>query len=129
MIYVKINGTLYPATINGKMIDNEWNNRASKAITLEMDYVTAIETFNDGLEWSIVMREQRPAFEKDENGEFVLDENGQFIQIGFEPVDTEYDNSDYDVAGPITDNRDGTITAKMGKYTAEELLAMIEGAL
>ena len=33
----------------------------------------------------------------------------------------EWDNSDYCVAGPITDNRDGTITAKMGKKTELEL--------
>ena len=40
----------------------------------------------------------------------------------------EWDNSDYCVAGPITDNRDGTITAKMGKKTASDLLAELEAA-
>jgi hypothetical protein len=129
MIYVKINDQLYPATISGKMTDCDWNNRASKSITLKMDHNTAVSLFVDGLEWSIVIREEVPVYSVDEEGFYIRDENGKPIQVDTEVHDTEYDNSDYDVAGPITDNRDGTITAKMGKYTAEELLAMIEGAL
>ena len=38
-----------------------------------------------------------------------------------------YDNSDYSVAGPITDNRGGTGTIKMGKPTADELLKVLTG--
>ena len=42
----------------------------------------------------------------------------------------EWDNSDYCVAGPITDHRDGTLTVKMGKYTQlEEALRQIGEAL
>ena len=40
----------------------------------------------------------------------------------------EWDNADYCVAGPITDNRDGTITAKMGKKTDSDILAELEAA-
>ena len=111
MTFVKINGTLYPATISGKMADKEWDNRESKAITLEMDYETAIALFVDGLAWSIVQQDEVP----------VLDENGE--QTGTEIRETEWDNSDYDVAGSITDHRNGTITAKMGKITDSEALA------
>lgn len=111
MTFIKINETLYPATISGRVQDKDWDNRASKAITLEMDYATAAALFVDGLAWSIVMRSEEPVF--DENGE----------QTGTEILESEYDNSEYDVAGPITDNRNGTITAKMGKITAEEALA------
>ena len=123
MTFIKINETLYPATISGRVADNEWDNRESKAITLEMDYATAITLFVDGLAWSIVQQREVPVFERDENGEFVLDEDGNRIQTGTEMQETEFDNSEYDVAGSITDNRNGTITAKMGKKTDSEMLA------
>ena len=42
----------------------------------------------------------------------------------------EQDCSDYCVAGPITDNRDGTLTVKMGQYTQlEKALQELEEAL
>lgn len=120
MTYIKINETLYPATINGRMQDTAWDNRASKAITLEMDYATAIALFVDGVVWSIVQQNEVPTFEMDENGEPVLDENGEFIQTDIEIQETEFDNNEYNLAGDITDHRDGTITVKMGKLTELE---------
>lgn len=105
MTFIKINDTLYPAFISGAFNDYEWDNRASKSITLEMDYATAVATFVDGLTWSIIQKDEVPTF--DENGE----------QTGTEIQETEFDNSDYSLAGDITDHRDGTITAKMGKLT------------
>ena len=133
MTYVKINGKLYPATINGKMNDRDWDNRESKAITLEMDYASASVLFVDGLAWSIVEQNEVPAYKTntwtepvlDENGEAVLDENGEPVMIeksetvqdGTEIQETEWDNSEYNLAGDITDHRDGTITVKMGKLT------------
>ena len=111
MTFIKIDETLYPATISGRVADKDWDNRASKAITLEMDYATAIALFVDGLAWSIVQQDEVP----------VLDENGE--QTGTEIRETEWDNSDYDVAGSITDHRNGTITVKMGKITDSEALA------
>ena len=98
MTFIKINETLYPATISGKMADRDWDNRESKAITLEMDYGTAINLFVDGLAWSIVEQ----------------NENGTEIQ------ETEWDNSYFTLAGDLTDHRDGTITVKMGKLTELE---------
>ena len=123
MTYIKINGVLYPATISGRVSDKDWDNRASKAITLEMDYVTAIGLFVDGLAWSIVQQNEVPVYQVDENGKAVLDEHGNPIQTGTEIQESEWDNSDYDIAGSITDHRNGTITAKMGKITAEEALS------
>ena len=95
MTFVKINNKLYPATVSGRMQDKDWDNRESKAITLEMGYATAVKLFVDGLAWSIVQREE----------------------IDGETHETEFDNSEYNIAGDITDHRDGTITVKMGKLT------------
>lgn len=123
MIYVKINDTLYPATVNGKIADKDWDNRESKSITLEMTYAEAVALFVDGLVWSIVQQSEVPVFEKDENGDYILDENGKRIRTGTEMKEAEFDNSDFDIAGSITDHRNGTITAKMGKITDGEALA------
>lgn len=114
MNYIKINEVLYPAEIMGKVQDRDWDNRESKAITLEMDYATAAALFVDGLAWSIV---HQPDSYVNEKGETV------------DPDPIEYDNSDYYVAGSITDNRNGTITAKMGKPTDGEMLAELMGVL
>ena len=58
MLYIKINKTIYPATISGRVSDNEWDNRESKAITLEMSYEMAVKTFVDGLAWSIIQQNE-----------------------------------------------------------------------
>ena len=105
MTYVKINGTTYPAVINGNHIDREWNDRESKTITLEMAYADAIALFVDGLAWSILMDVEQ------------VQEDGSIIT-----VQEEYDNSEYSMAGSITDNRDGTLSVKMGKPTQIEML-------
>ena len=105
MTYVKINGITYTAVINGKHIDREWNDRESKTITLEMAYADAIAVFVDGLAWSILMDVEQ----EQEDGSIVT-------------VQEEYDNSEYSMAGSITDNRDGTLTVKMGKPTQIETL-------
>ena len=118
MTFVKINDRLYPATVSGRVVDAEWDNRASKAITLEMDYETAIGLFVDGLAWSIVQQNEMP----------VYDENG--VQAGTEVQETEFDNSEYNLAGDLTDHRDGTITAKMGKLTdLEEAYEIMLGGM
>ena len=130
MFFVKINDTLYPATVSGRMTDNEWDGRASKSITVEMDYATANALFVNGLAWSIVQREEVPVYETDENGEYVLDENGAPIQTGTEIKETEFDNSEYNLAGDLTDHRDGRITAKMGKLTdLEEAYEIMLGGM
>lgn len=117
MTHIKIDETLYPATISGRVQDNDWDNRESKAITLEMDYVTASALFVDGLAWSIVQQEEVPVYASDAEGKIVLDENMMPVQNGTKMQETVFDNSAYNIAGDITDHRDGTITVKMGKLT------------
>ena len=109
MTYFKTNGTEYPANIAGKVADRDWDGRASKSITLEMEYTAASQLFVDGLSWSIVQRDTVPVYDKDGNPTGETEEQVQ-----------EWDNSDYNVAGSITDNRNGTCTCKMGKKTQLE---------
>ena len=104
MIYFKANNTEYPASIAGKITDRDWGGRESKAVTLEMTHAAAVQLFVDGLSWSIVQRDTVPVYGTDGNPTGATEEQVH-----------EWDNSDYCVAGPITDNRDGTITVKMGK--------------
>ena len=99
MIYLRIGQVLYPASFSGKVNDMEWDNRMSKAITLTMTPAAAAELFIDGLEWSIVDGEE------------------------------EFDNTEYSIAGDITDHRDGTVTVKMGKPTALEEAQLINDIL
>lgn len=130
MTFVKINETLYPATISGRVQDKDWDNRESKAITLEMDYATAIALFVDGLAWSIIQKGEVPVYQVDEDGKAVLDENGNPIQTGTEMQENEFDNSEYNIAGDLTDHRDGRITAKMGKLTdLEEAYEIMLGGI
>ena len=114
MTYIDIAGVRYPATVHGRIKDQEWNDRKSKAITLEMTYDEAISVFVNDLEWSIIYQ-----------ADSYVDENGETTT----PEPLVYDNSEYSVSGPITDNRDGTITVKMGKLTAEEMLAILQEVL
>lgn len=96
MTQIKINETLYPTIlIEGRMQDYEWDNRESKAITLNMAYDEAITLFGDNINWSIV------------------DENDELIR-------NEWDNSNFCVLGDIIIHRDGSITVKMGKMTELE---------
>ena len=120
MTYIKINGNLYPAKVRGNVADKAWDNRASKEITIDMDYATASALFVDGVAWSIVQEQKVPVYEMDENGQAVLDIDGDPKQIGTETQETEYDNAEYCLAGDITDHRDGRITVKMGKLTELE---------
>lgn len=112
MTYIEIAGVRYPATIHGRQRDPDWDNRKSKSITLEMTHEEAMNTFVDGLAWSIVYQ-----------GEDYRDASGTMVA----PAPEIYDNSEYDVAGPVTDNRDGTVTVKMGVLTDAEALAIILG--
>ena len=115
MIYFKTNNTEYPASIAGKVADRDWGNRKSKAVTLEMSSAAAAQLFVDGLVWAIVQRDTVPVYDTDGNP---TGETTEQVQ--------EWDNSDFCVAGSITDNRDGTCTCKMGKKTASDVLAELE---
>jgi hypothetical protein len=86
-----------------------------------MKYEDAINIFVDDINWYIINEFEDTVSELDE-------ETGENSLKTI--VKTEiYDNSDYSLAGDIIDHRDGTITVKMGKLTAQEMLAIIEGVL
>lgn len=108
-IYVKVNNTEYPAAVGGVYNDRSWGERDTKTITLTMTHADAAALLPDNTPWSIVQRETVD----------VLDEQGQPTGKTKEAVN-EYDNSEYSLAGDITDHRDGTVSIKMGKPTETE---------
>lgn len=108
-IYIKVNNTEYPADINGNPKDRSWGERDTKTITLTMTHDEAAALLPDNTSWSIVQRDMVD----------VLDEQGQPTGETKEVVN-EYDNSEYSLAGDITDHRDGTVSIKMGKPTETE---------
>lgn len=100
----------YPAEISGVLQNPRWDRRDTKSITLEMTHEQAAGLFVDGLAWGIKQVNTYPIF----------DEQGQ--PTGGTKTETQtFDNSDYCVAGSITDNRDGTVTILMGKHTELEI--------
>ena len=54
MFYVKINNIIYPATIQTDSNDFFWDNRSTRTLTLEIDYIVAITLFKDIITWSII---------------------------------------------------------------------------
>ena len=95
--YIKINSINYPAEIYGHVRDRDWDGRESKAIVLALTIQEALDLFVNGLQWSIVYGTQ-------------IIPQDEFI-----------------IAGPITDNRDGTVSVRMGKPTAAEVSNVITG--
>lgn len=125
MHYVKVNSTLYPASIAGKMSDKEWDGRESKSITIESDFDTVDALFPDGVAWSIVSEENVPVV--DEEGNPVLDEEGNPT---YTTQQTEFDNSEYSIRGDLTVHVDGTCTVKMGKPTdLEDAYELLYGGI
>ena len=123
MIYVKVNGALYPATIDGQMQDYTWDNRESKTVTMQGTYDEIVELFGDNAPWSIVMKETVQT--RSEDGSLVLDDAGNPVT---EEQTSEWDNSEFAMSGPITDNRDGTVSIKMGKPTdLEDAMELLLG--
>lgn len=100
----------YPAEISGVLQNPKWDRRDTKAITLKMTHAQAVSLFVDGLAWGIKQVNTYPVF----------DDKGQ--PTGETKTETQtFDNSDYSVAGSITDNRDGTVTVMVGKHTELEI--------
>lgn len=108
-IYVKVNNTEYPATVNGNLVDRNWNGRDTKTIYLTMSHDAVAALLPDNTPWSIVQRETQD----------VLDEQGNPTGETEEVVN-EWDNSMYSLSGAITDHRNGTVSIKMGKPTETE---------
>lgn len=115
MTYIKVNNTLYPAKIDGRIADYEWDRRDTKSITLNMAYADVLALLPDNTAWAIV---QKDTVQKiGEDGQPMVDDSGNPIT---EEVTTEFDNTEYSMSGAIRDNRDGTVTIKMGKPTEIE---------
>lgn len=117
-IYIKVNNTEYPAIITGEHKDRSWDNRDAKTIALTMTHAEVAALLPDNTPWSIVQRDTIPKY----------DEQGKPTGETKEVVN-EYDNSEYSLAGDITDHRDGTVSIKMGKPTESELSAATVTAL
>lgn len=125
MIYVKVNNTLYPASIAGKMNHKEWDGRESKAITLERAFDIVNTLFPDGAQWSIVSEDTVPVV--DEMGNPILGENGEPT---YTTEQTEFDNSAFCIRGDLTVHVDGTCTVEMGKPTdLEDAYEMLYGGV
>lgn len=107
--FIKVNGVEYPATLIYNYKDRNWDMRETQTVHLTMPYAQVAALLPDNTPWSIVQREMVD----------VLDEQGQPTGETKEVVN-EYDNSDYSLAGDITDHRDGTVSIKMGKPTEAE---------
>lgn len=95
--FIKINSVNYPADIFGHVRDTAWDGRESKVIVLALTIQEALDLFVDGLQWAIV--------------------------YGTQTINQE----DFIIAGPITDNRNGTVSVRMGKPTAAEVSSVIMG--
>ena len=108
-INIKVNNTEYPATVSGDRADRTWDGRDTKTIYLTMSHDEVATLLPDNTPWSIVQRDTVD----------VLDEQGHPTGETKEVVN-EYDNSEYSLAGDITDHRDGTVSIKMGKPTETE---------
>ena len=120
--FIKINDTLYPATIGGRMSDKDWDNRASKFIHLQdISYETVKQLFVEDVEWYIVQETQEEVE--------IINEETQEVTTQLITSTETFDNSDYSVLGDITVHKDNTITVNMGQPTAEELLEVILGGI
>ena len=108
MAKIKVGQDEYNAlSITGKMNDKEWDGRQSKTFRIEATHEEALEAFTDGCEWAIV--------------DASTDESGN-------PVEVEFDNAEFSLAGDVTDHRDGTVSVTMGKLTdLEEVLEIVYG--
>ena len=116
--FLKVNGQKYPVTHISKYQDGDWGGRSTQTLYLTMTHDQVAALLPDNTPWSIV---QRDTADK-------LDEQGMPTGETKEVVH-EYDNSEYSLAGDITDHRDGTVSIKMGKPTeAETLRAQLEDA-
>ena len=107
--FIKVNGVEYPATLIYNYKDRNWDMRETQTVHLTMPYAQAVALLPSGTPWSNVFRETKDKFDNDGNPTGETEE-----------AVNEWDNSEYSLAGDITDHRDGTVSIKMGKPTETE---------
>ena len=110
--FIKVGGVEYPATLIYNYKDRNWNMRETQTIYLHMPYAQAAALLPTGTPWSNVFRETVDKLDADRNPTGETEE-----------AVTEEDMSEYSMSGAITDYRDGTVSIKMGKPTAEEQMS------
>lgn len=98
---VLINGQQYYAVCTGGMTDPEWGNRKVRKIKMGETYKTMQQLFPAGgtVSWATVS------------------ENGDAVSM-----------DEWPLCGPITDNRDGTYTVKVGARLERETRAELDAA-
>lgn len=114
MTYVKIGNTRIPAEVSGAKRDPVWDYRHTQDIKCHLSYEEAKATFVDGVEWYLVY--QGPSY---------INEQGDTVA----PEPIVYDKTEFDQVMSIAENRDGTVTVKMGVTTAEEINAILMGGI
>lgn len=126
---IRINGADYAASTGMIIKDAQWNNRGVILLRMALTFEQMQQLFpaNGRISWATVEQITEYVARTDEDGNTVTDEEGAPIM---DPVTHERvtDKSDYCLCGPITDNRDGTYTVKMGKRLADEVQAELDEA-
>lgn len=108
----------------GRMRDADWGGRESRAVTIEKSAVAdPLALFCDGAVWGMIHRYTTAVPVLDAEGNVQMNEDGT-VKSTTETAEDRYmdDYADFILAGPVTDNRDGTCTCKMGKKTEAELM-------
>lgn len=96
------------SSIDGLIHNENWDGRESKTFRIETTYADAMNIFQDGVNWSIICETV-----EDESDEILIE---------------EFNNGEFNVAGDVTDHRDGTISVTMGKMTdLEEAYELLYG--
>lgn len=98
---IHIGGREMECSVATRPADSMMGGRESKAVTVALSYAEAVSLFADDADWSVTAD--------------MTDDTGNVHQV-------RTDMSAYAISGPIIDNRDGTVTVRMGKYREEELM-------
>ena len=99
---VLIGGREISARTRHRWADPQWDGRESWELTMELECEDAKGLFVNDAQWS-------------------LRRSGDGVE------EHEVDMSDFSVAGQVSDNRDGTVTVRMGVLTEREALKIILG--
>lgn len=99
---VLISGREIAVTARRRMAGTGWDGRPCWELTLEMEPEETKQLFSDDVQWKL----------------------RRSMEDGTENVT---DLSEYCVAGPVQDNRNGTVTARMGLLTEREALEILLG--